>query len=68
MIRDLAMRNRFTGGDIKSEIMSNQELAQELHKSFIRKLCVIDIFSKYKCVIPLKNKKVLQLLTLFKIF
>ena len=29
-------------------------------------LCVIDIFSKYSCVIPLKDKKALQLLMFFK--
>ena len=81
--------------------MSNKELAEELHKSVIRKLkkqkvyssfmdniwgadladmqliskfnkgihfllCVIYIFSKYTWVIPLKDKKVLQLLMLFK--
>ena len=31
-------------------------------------LCVIDTYSKYVWVIPLKDKKVLQLLMLFKIF
>ena len=29
-------------------------------------LCVIDIFSKYAWIIPLKDKKVLQILILFK--
>ena len=29
-------------------------------------LCVIDIYSKSVCVVPLKEKKVLQLLILFK--
>ena len=77
---------------IKNKIMSNKELAEELHKPNIRKfekrkvhspfidniwgadlagiqliskfnkgirfsLCVIDIFSKYAWVIPLKDKK-----------
>ena len=81
--------------------MSNQELAQELHKPFIRKfekrkvdsfliniiwvaelpdmkliskfnkefcclLSVIDIYSKYAQIVPLKDKKVLQLLMPFK--
>ena len=31
-------------------------------------LCVIDIFSKYAWVVSLKDKKVLQLLTLFRKF
>ena len=34
----------------------------------IRLLCVVDIFSKYAQVFPLKIKKVLQLLMLFKKF
>ena len=31
-------------------------------------LCVIDLFSKYAFVVPLKDKKVVQLLMLFKVF
>ena len=31
-------------------------------------LCAIDTFSKYAWAVPLKDKKVFQLLTLFKIF
>ena len=31
-------------------------------------LCVIDIYSKYAWVIPFKDKKVLQLLMLLRIF
>ena len=81
-----------TSGAIKNEIISNKELAEELHKPIIRKfkkrkvhssfidniwgvdladmqlirkfikgihfsLCVFDIFSKYRSVIPLKYKK-----------
>ena len=81
-----------SGSDIKNEIISNTELAEELHKPLIKKfkkrkvhstfidniwvaglaelqliskfnkgfrflLCVIDIYSKYARVIPLKDKK-----------
>ena len=80
---------KFAGDAVKSEIKSNQELANKLHKPIIRKikkrkvhlsfiddiwgadladiqliskfnkgicflLCVINIFSKYACVVPLK--------------
>ena len=47
---------------IKSENMSDQQLAEELHKLIIKKCkCVIDIFSKYVWVIPLKDRKGLWL-------
>ena len=81
-----------SGGTVKNEIISNQELAKESQKQIIRKLekrkvqssfidniqgidlpdmhlinkfykwirillCVIDIFSKYAWIIPLKDKK-----------
>ena len=90
-----------SGGTVKNEIISNKELAEELHKSIITKfkkrkvhstltdqiwgadladmqlisklnkgfrflLRVIDNYSKYTWVIPLKDKKQLQLLMLFK--
>ena len=86
------MRKKTFGSGIKNENMSDQQLAEELHKRIIRKvkkrkvhstnidnisgadladiqliskfnkgihflLCVIDIFSKYAWVIPLKDKK-----------
>ena len=90
-----------TSGAIKNEIISNKELAEELHKPIIRKfrtrkvhssftdniwgadladmqliskfnigirvlLCVIDIFSKYAWVIPLKYKKGITIATAFQ--
>ena len=92
---------KISGGTVKNEIISNKELAEELHKSIITKfkkrkvhstltdhiwgadladmqlisklnkgfrflLRVIDNYSKYTWVIPLKDKKQLQLLMLFK--
>ena len=86
------MRKKTFGNGIKNENMSDQQLAEELHKRIIRKvkkrkvhstnidnisgadladiqliskfnkgirflLCVINIFSKYAWVIPLKDKK-----------
>ena len=41
-------------------------LISKFDKGFRFLLCVIDIFSKYACVGPLKDKKVLVLLMLFK--
>ena len=65
-------------GAVKNENISNQELAEQLHKPIIRKfekqkvyspfmenIWGTDIFSKYAWVIPLKDKKLLQLLMLF---
>ena len=42
------------------------QLIIKFNKGICFLLFVIDIFSKYAWVIPLKDKKVLQLLTLFK--
>ena len=45
------------------------QLISKFNKSIRFLLCVIDIFSKYTWVIPLKDKKyVLKLLMLFKKF
>ena len=45
---------------VKNGNITNQELAEELHKPITRKLedwNIIDISSKYACVSPLKGKK-----------
>ena len=45
------------------------QLISKLNKVLRFLLCVIDIYSKYASVIPLKHtKKILQLLMLFKRF
>ena len=46
--------------------LADMQLISEFNKGFRFLLCEIDIFSKYAWVIPLKDKKVLQLLMLFK--
>ena len=88
-------------GAVKSEIMSSQELAEELQKTIVRKLekrkvylifrdkiwgvdlaymqliskfnkgicfllCVTDIFSKYTCAAPLKDKKDITITNAFQ--
>ena len=37
-LETLAMWNKFAGGAVKSEIISNQELAEELNKPIIRNI------------------------------
>ena len=46
----------------------DMQLISEYNKSICFLLCIIDIYSKYEWVLPLKDKKVLQLLMLFKKF
>ena len=43
-------------------------LINKFNKGYRFLLCVKDIYSKYAWVIPLKDKKALQLLMLFKTF
>ena len=87
---------KVSGSGIKTENISNKELAEELHKSIVRKvhspfvdnirgedladmqliskfnkgfrflLCVIDIYSKYAWVIPLKDKKGITITNAFQ--
>ena len=42
------------------------QLISEFNKGSRYLFCAIDIYSKHTCVIPLKGKKVLELLMLFK--
>ena len=46
---------------------ADMQLISKFNKGICFLLCVIDIFSKYAWVIPLKDKKEIQLLMLFKI-
>ena len=46
--------------------LADMQLLSKYNKGYKFLLCVIDIFSKYAWVIPLKDKKVLVLLMLFK--
>ena len=48
--------------------LADIQIIGKFSKGFRFLLCVNDIFSKYAWVIPLKDKKELQLLTLFKKF
>ena len=48
--------------------LADMQLISKFNKGIRFLLCVIDIFSEYAWVIPLKDKKVLKLLMLFKKF
>ena len=46
--------------------LADMQLISKFNKGFRFLLCVIDIFSKYAWAVPLKDKKVLVLLMLFR--
>ena len=46
--------------------LADMRLISKFNKGFRFVLCVFDIFSKYAWVVPLKDKKLLVLLMLFK--
>ena len=68
-----------SGGEIKKEIMQNQQLAEELHKFALADMqliskfnkrflfcCVVDIYSIYTLIIPLKNIKGIKITNTFQ--
>ena len=46
--------------------LTDMQITSKFHKGFRSLLCVIDIYSKFTWVIPLKEKKELQSLMNFK--
>ena len=48
--------------------LTDMQLISKFNNEFRFLLCVIDIFSKYAWIVPLKDKKVLQILMLFRKF
>ena len=46
--------------------LADMKLISKFNKAFRFLLCIIDIFSKYAWVVPLKDKNVLVLLMFFK--
>ena len=47
--------------------LANMQLLSKFNKGFRFLLCVIDIFSKYAWVVPLKNKKGISIVNAFQI-
>ena len=100
MVYNIFDKKKNSAWAVRNEIISNKELAKELHKPIIRKikkrkvthlidnnwnadltdmqliskfnkgfrllLCVIDIYSKYAGVIPLKDKKGITITNAFQ--
>ena len=68
IIRKLKKRVVYTGfkDNVSGADLPDMQLISKLNKRFRSFLCVIDIFSKYVWVVLLKDKKVLQLLMIFK--
>ena len=46
--------------------LADMQLLSKFNKGFRFLLCVIDIFSKYAWVVPLKNKKGISIVNAFK--
>ena len=56
------------GDNIWGVDLADIQLISKYNKEIRFLLCVIDIYSKYPCVATLKDKKVWQLLAVFKKF
>ena len=68
IIRNLKKRTVYS--EFKDKIwgadLANTELISNLNKGFKFLLSVIDIFSKYACVVPLKDKKGITITNAFQ--
>ena len=68
IIRNLKKRTVYS--EFKDKIwgadLANIQLISNLNKGFKFLLCVIDIFSKYACVVPLKDKKGITITNAFQ--
>ena len=51
----------------RGNILADMQLLSKFNKGFIFLLCVIDIFSKYAWVVPLKDKKGISIVNVFQI-
>ena len=53
--------------NIWSADLTDMQLISKFNKGFRFLLCVINIFSKYECVVPLKDKKGVSIVNVFQI-
>ena len=70
IIKKFKRRKRYSSfkDNIWDADLAEMQLIRKFTKGFKFLLCVIDIFSKYAWVVPLKDKKVQALLMHFKVF
>ena len=70
IIRKFKKRKVYSGfkDNIWGADLADMQLISKFNKGFRFLLCIINIFSKYPWVVPLKDKKVLHLLMLFRKF
>ena len=68
MLENFKKRKVYSGlkDNIWGADFADMQLISKFNKGFRFVLCVFDIFSKYAWVVPLKDKKLLVLLMLFK--
>ena len=68
LLENLKKRKVYSGfgNNIWRADLDDMQLIRKFNKGFRFLLCIIDIFSKYAWVIPLKDKKVISIVMLFK--
>ena len=68
IIRKFKKRKVYSGfiDNIWGADLADMPLISKFRKGFIYLLCVIDIFSKYACVVPLKDKKGISIVNAFQ--
>ena len=68
LLEHLKKKNVYSGfkDNIWGDDLADMQLISKFDKGLRFLLCVIDIFRKYAWIVPLKEKKVLQLLMFFR--
>ena len=68
IIRNFKERKIYSGfeDDICGADLADMQFLSKFNKGFRFLLCVIDIFSKYAWIVPLKNKKCVSIVNVFQ--